>query len=90
MTAGAYSIFVRESVRRSIRRFPRLVLERIRNHIAALAQEPFPPGVEKMQGYDHYYRIRVGDYRIVYEVSTQIRIISIVAIGHRKDIYKKL
>ncbi|MBI3619505.1 type II toxin-antitoxin system RelE/ParE family toxin [Candidatus Peregrinibacteria bacterium] len=86
----SYRIVLKESVLREIRRFPRFVLDAIRERIAALAHDPFPSGVEKIQGYDHHYRIRVRNYRIVYEVASHIRIITIIRIGHRKDVYRGL
>ncbi len=56
--------------------------------ILELAAEPFPPGTEKIQGYEKVYRVRVGDYRIVYEVMDDE--IKVIAIGHRKDVYQKM
>ncbi len=85
-----YKIVLKESVLRDIRRFPRAVLSRLRERIAALVHDPLPPGAETIQGYEHYYRIRVGAYRIVYEVKTTVRIITIIRIGHRKDVYRRL
>ncbi len=85
-----YRIVLKESVVRDIRKFPRAVLSRLRERIAALAINPFPAGAEKIQGYEHHYRIRAGAYRIVYEVRTTVKIITIIRVGHRKDVYRRL
>lgn len=61
--------------------------ERIFNAIARL---PFERNIKAMQGYAGYYRLRVGDYRIIYTVNNEILIIRIIRIGNRGDIYKKV
>lgn len=56
--------------------------------IDALAKQPFPTGVKKIKGMQAGWRVRVGDYRIIYEVDETIKTVDISAIGHRKEIYK--
>ncbi len=58
--------------------------------IDALQTNPLPRGIKKMKGYKDYYRLRKGDYRIVYRVEFNIVTITIIQIGHRKDIYDNL
>jgi mRNA interferase RelE/StbE len=53
-----------------------------------LAENPFPPGCRKLQGSRDAYRIRVGDYRVVYEVATGRLLVEIVRVRHRKDVYR--
>ena len=53
-----------------------------------LAENPFPHGVEKLSGSQHAYRIRLGDYRVVYEVVAEVNLIEIQRVRHRKDVYK--
>jgi len=57
--------------------------------VELLADEPFPHGCDKLAGSDHTYRIRVGDYRVVYEVFTNSKIVEIQRVRHRKDVYRK-
>ena len=57
--------------------------------VELLAEEPFPHGSEKLAGADHTYRIRVGDYRVVYEVFVPSEIVEIQRVRHRKDVYRK-
>jgi mRNA interferase RelE/StbE len=88
--AKPYAIVLKRSVLKDIRRIPKNILRSIQDRIGALATTPLPPGAEPIEGYAHHYRIRIGRYRVVYEVATAIRIITIVKIGHRKDVYRKL
>ena len=85
-----YAIVLKRSVLKDIRRIPQSVLSLIQDRVAALATNPFPPGAEPMYGYDHFYRLRIGSYRVVYEVAATIRVITIVKIGHRKDVYRQV
>ena len=87
MTA-VFQIIFKRSAQKDIRRIPQSILQFIYEHIEALATNPLPPGVKPVSGYDNYYRIRIGQYRVIYELSTSIRIIFIARVGHRKDIYK--
>ena len=90
MNDKKYSIVLKKSVLKDIRKIPAVILRRIQERIALLAEDPFPNGVESIQGYAHHYRIRIGNYRVVYEVATEIRIITVIRIGHRQNVYQEL
>ena len=62
---------------------------RLRNGIDILTENARPPGCVKLAGEPDLYRIRVGDYRIVYQLTNQALTVLVVSIGHRKDIYRK-
>ncbi|MBN3890977.1 MAG: type II toxin-antitoxin system RelE/ParE family toxin [Nostoc sp. JL31] len=64
------------------------VQQRIQTKINDLAIEPRPNGVKKLQGDDNSYRVRVGDYRVVYEIGDDVLIVTVIKIGHRSEIYK--
>lgn len=85
---NSYTITFKPSALKDMRRIPGSVLESIKKHIRALVADPFPPGAVSMSGYRHYYRIRIGNYRVIYQVFSTVRIVSILRVGHRKDIYK--
>lgn len=85
-----YEIVFKRSVLKDIRRIPRIFLEKIQQKISGLSENPFPAGAEKIEGYEHHYRIRLGHYRIIYEVQATIRIVTVIRIGHRKDVYRQL
>lgn len=60
---------------------------RIGQKIAALGKNPFPPGSEKLAG-NKGYRIRIGDYRVVYLINKKLKIITIVKVKHRREVYR--
>jgi len=62
---------------------------RIAARISALADNPRPPGVEKLSGATEKYRVRQGDYRIVYEIQDDVLVVYVVRIADRKDVYRK-
>jgi mRNA interferase RelE/StbE len=62
---------------------------RLARHIDLLSQQPRPHGARKLQGELDLYRIRVGDYRIIYSLHDRRLIVLVVAIGHRREVYKR-
>jgi mRNA interferase RelE/StbE len=78
----------KKSTRKDLRRLPASTEERIVEIVENLAEDPFPHGVEKLSGSQHAYRIRVGDYRVVYEVVVELKLVEIQRVRHRKDVYK--
>jgi mRNA interferase RelE/StbE len=85
-----YEIELKPSAAAELARIPRKVRERIAVRIDALAAVPYPPGSKKLEGEDETYRIRVGDYRILYQVKDDVLLILVVRIAHRKDVYRNL
>jgi mRNA interferase RelE/StbE len=85
----AYKIEWKRSAVKDLNKAPRDIVNRLITAIGELAAEPFPMGVRKLSGTDRYFRIRVGDFRVVYGVYTDRLTIEIVRIGHRKDIYRR-
>lgn len=69
---------------------PKHVLRRVDAAILALADNPHPLGSKKLRGVEHLYRIRVGDFRVVYSVEDEPMVILVVHIGNRRDIYRSL
>ena len=87
MTAS-YSVVIKKSAERELRVLPKQDLPRVVDRIRALAGDPRPLGNEKITGQERY-RIRQGDYRIVYAVDDEGRTVEIVKIGHRREVYRK-
>jgi mRNA interferase RelE/StbE len=75
---------------RDLAGLPRDVQERIEAKIQLLAANPRPPGVEKLAGQGSLYRVRAGDYRIVYSVIDDVLLVLVVRIGHRGEVYREL
>lgn len=85
----AYRVDVQRSAERDLDRLSALLFDRVAARLAALAEDPRPPGSEKLTGLDAY-RLRVGDHRIIYEVDDEARTVVITRIRHRREVYRKL
>jgi mRNA interferase RelE/StbE len=84
-----YRIRIKRSAAREIEAIsPKRDRQRIVRRIAALGDEPRPPGCEKLSGRDDQYRVRQGAYRIVYSIADLDLIVWVVKVGHRKDVYR--
>jgi mRNA interferase RelE/StbE len=84
----SYSILFTSRARRDLEGLDGAAQQRLRTHLDRLAANPFPAGAKKLRGDEPFYRIRVGDYRVVYQVVGKQLVIIVVKIGHRKDIYR--
>ena len=82
-----YEIFFRESVYQDFRKIPKKDLKKILSKIHNLSSNPRPPGSEKLTGQETF-RIRQGNYRILYSIQDNQLTIWVVKVGHRKDIYR--
>ena len=83
-----YEILLSKAARKQLKTFPTFVHNNIIEDITNLSLVPGPDGCVKLKGYKNSYRIRVGDYRVIYEIEDKVLRILVIAIGHRKDIYK--
>ena len=84
---GSYNIYWKESVRKDIRYFPSFIVSRVIQKVESLASNPKPAGIKKLKNAEHTYRVRVSDYRIIYQIDTANKEIIICRIRHRKDAY---
>lgn len=73
---------------RAFRKLPLDVQRRLDPAILALAANPRPPGCVKLSGEDALWRIRVGDYRVVYQIRDDVLLVLVVNVGHRREIYR--
>ncbi len=86
---GSYKIEWKQSARKELRKLGRKIILRVLKAIETLSDNPCPRGSRKLHGTEYTYRLREGDYRIIYSVYSDIVTIEIVKIGHRKDIYRR-
>ena len=84
---ASYELVFKKSVAKDLREFPKAEVKRILQRIRLLADDPRPPGCEKLSGQERY-RLRQGVYRIVYEIDDNVLIVLVVKIGHRKGVYR--
>ena len=84
---AAYEIFFRKSIEKDFKVIPKNELKKIIKRIGKLAENPRPHGCEKLTGQDRY-RLRQGNYRIVYSIQDNKLTIWVVKVGHRKGIYR--
>lgn len=86
----SYRIVFKKPAAKSLRKIPKADQKRIAEKIDSLAEAPPNKDTTKMKGNNPFHRVRVGDYRIIYEIQNEVLIILIVKIGHRRDIYRNL
>lgn len=86
----AYEVRLEPSAERALRKLPVPIRSRMGSRLDGLASNPRPSGCEKLGGVDDLYRVRVGDYRVVYQVSDEVLVVLVVTIGHRSDVYRGL
>ena len=82
-----YDVRYRASVARDLRRIPDTDVRRILACIETLRHDPRPPGSEKLSGQESY-RLRQGDYRIVYTIAEAALLVEVFKVGHRRDVYR--
>lgn len=82
-----YQVIIPKSVRKELDHLPDDVTRKILNRLAGLETNPRPQDVKKLKGREAW-RIRVGDYRVIYEIHDRVLQVIVIAIGHRRDIYR--
>lgn len=83
-----YTLLLTDSAEKDLRKLPRLMLERVHPRILALRTDPRPPGVTRLSGNLEGWRVRVGDYRIVYQIDDIAQAVTIVRVRHRREVYR--
>ena len=84
-----YRVEVAPAAVRQLRKLDRVAQRRVQAAIELLATEPRPSGAKKQVGGNGEWRVRTGDYRVVYEIHDNVLLIFVVAVGHRRDIYER-
>lgn len=83
-----YTVEFTASALREFRALGRQLQRRMAPKISQLADDPLPPGIKKLRGAPDHYRLRIGDYRIIYRLDAGRVVVVIVKIGHRRDVYR--
>jgi mRNA interferase RelE/StbE len=83
-----YKVIFKQSVRKDLRSIPNIDIKRILQKIEQIAEHPRGQGSVKLKG-SNYFRVRQGQYRIVYEIRDQELIITVIKVGHRSSVYSQ-
>ena len=86
----AYRIEFTPKAQRDFKALDGSIRGRIARRIDSLAENPFPTGIKRIAGEDELYRLRVGDYRVLYQVRGKVLFVLIVGMGHRRDVYRRI
>lgn len=84
-----YRIEIAPAALRQLRKLDPAARRRVQAAIELLAEQPRPSGAKKLTGGDGEWRVRTGDYRIIYEIQDQVLLLLLVAIGHRREVYSR-
>lgn len=83
----SYQILIRSSAEKEMNSLPHAFHKKIAAKIVSLGDNPRPPGCKKLSGTDGY-RIRVGNYRVVYTIDDKADLVTVVGVGHRREVYR--
>jgi len=83
-----YAIDIKPSARRELEKLSDSLIARLLRKIEGLAINPRPPGCRKLRGYKDLWRVRVGEYRVIYIIDDDRKIVSITRIAHRREVYE--
>ena len=86
----SYWIAVKRSAAKALKKIPKADRKRIIEKIDSLSEILLNPDTTKMKGNNPFHKVRIGNYRIIYEIQEDVLVILIVKVGHRKDIYRNL
>ena len=83
-----YRVLLERAAEKDLARLTPDIHDRVIEAIHALGTNPRPPGCRKLAGGKHDWRVRVGDYRVVYEIADEIRIVRVNRVRHRREVYR--
>ena len=83
-----FSIRFLRRARKDLEKIPTKTQDRILKAIQNLGADPYPSGSKKLEGSSDSFRIRVGDYRVIYEIADQIRVVRVNRVRHRREVYR--
>lgn len=86
-SVSSYAVEVKSSARKELESLPDKVLERVVSKLQSLARDPRPAGCKKLKGYKDQWRIRIGDWRVVYIIDDTDKLVSVTRIAHRREVY---
>jgi mRNA interferase RelE/StbE len=82
-----YTVLILPSAEKLLNKLPNAIATRIEDKMMELEQDPRPPGCKKLSG-RYAWRIRIGDYRVIYEINDGQLLVTVITIGHRREVYE--
>ena len=90
MTTRRYALQFRPAAVRQLRKLPKEAQRRLRTATEALCHQPRPSGAVKLAGTDDLWRIRVGDYRVIYTIVDEALVVTVIRVANRREVYRGL
>ncbi len=84
---SSYAVELKPSARKELESLPDTVLARVVRRLESLAHDPRPTGCKKLKGHNDQWRVRIGDWRVVYIIDDTSRLVSVTRIAHRREVY---
>ena len=87
---GTYHLIILKKAVKDIQKLDPSVAQMIWRHIEALSENPRPPASKKLKGSQNLYRLRIRDWRVIYEINDSKKVVKVIHVFHRKDAYRDL
>jgi mRNA interferase RelE/StbE len=87
---ASFKVVSKPSLEKDLRSLPKSIIVRVMKQIDELANDPLPRKAVKLEGGNDLYRVRVGDYRVIYGVDQPAKLVTIHYVRHRRDVYRRL
>jgi len=87
---ASFKVVLKPSLEKDLRSLPKSIIVRVMRQIDELANDPLPRKAIKLEGGNDLYRVRVGDYRVIYGVDQSAKLVTIHYVRHRRDVYRRL
>ena len=90
MSKTTYKIVLHQAALSEIKKLPKKIKTRVKDVISSLSREPFPLTAQRLKGRKNAFRIRVAEYRLLYEVHATEIVVYVIGVAHRKEVYQRL
>jgi mRNA interferase RelE/StbE len=84
-----YEVYIEKTAENDIKRLPTTTFHRIISQIRSLAENPRPSGCRKLTGSKNDWRIRIRDYRVLYEIDDRMKVVRVMRVRHRREVYRR-
>ena len=85
---ASYKIAWKRSAEKELRKLPKDTILQLWDRVSKLNNDPYPPGAKKLVNTESVYRLRVGDYRLIYRVDREKLVVEVILVGYRREVYR--